>query len=227
MNKYEIVIPTMDRPHRKICESFLPKDVDVHWVREGNSWAEAVNIGLSKVRPGNDVMLMDDDIFLPPKIRIPTELYGKGDIFGFKLLFPNGTIQHAGGVYMGGGIRHRYFGEADNGQADHAAYVCHVTTSFCYIKSAVLKELKGMAMDYKGLQFEDVDFCFRALKAGFKILYVPEMAVHLESASKKSLPLFNTRMAVNYAEIRRRFLEDESFLNVLQQYPIPVQAVKA
>lgn len=204
---------------------FLPENVKIYWINEGKSWAEAVNIGFSRVTPGTDVLLMDDDIFLPPLLGIPNVLYQKADIFGFKLLFPDGRIQHAGGIYTPGGIRHRYFGEVDNGQANIPCYTCHVTTSLCYIKADALKELKGMTQDYPGLQFEDVDFCFRALKKGMRIMYIPESAIHLESASKKSLPMFNTRMAVNYNELRKRFLGDAEFVKLLHDFPQPVGVI--
>lgn len=223
------VIPTMDKPHLKICLAYLAaRDryplADVHLVAEGKSWPEAVNIGLERAK-GKDVILMDDDIFLTSRTFDAMEaLFDKADIFGFKLWMPNGTLQHAGGVCSGGTIHHRFYAQPDAGQADVPLYVPHVTTSLCYIKKEVLEKLGGMATDYQGLQFEDVDFCMRALKAGFRIMYTPGPAVHLQSASKKDIPLFHTRATQNQLDLNRRFFQDEAFIKELEQYPKEVAA---
>lgn len=221
MRRPAVVIPSLGRPHLGVCLEFLKGHDwdDLHIIQEGKSWPEAVNIGLSRVHAGQDVILMDDDIFLTPETfknvpRHPTD----SAIFGFKLWFPDGTLQHAGGEWNGQGIRHRFYQEEDRGQADQMLEVPHVTTSLCYITAQALEILKGMATDYPGMQFEDVDFCFRAIKAGIPIVYTPGPAVHMESASKKHLPLFNTRMAMNQIELGKRYLQDPEFVAKLESF---------
>ena len=217
------VIPSMGKPHAKLCLEYLAAHkhpgADVHLIHEGKSWPEAVNIGLARAK-GKDVVLMDDDIFLTKNtFNFSDDLYDHADVFGFKLWHSGGTLQHAGGVFANGTILHRFHGQPDEGQADVPLYVPHVTTSLCYIKAHVLEKLEGMATDYMGIQFEDVDFCFRALKAGLKLMYTPGPAVHLESASKHDLPMFRTRMLQNQIELHRRHLEDPAFVELLKTFP--------
>lgn len=218
----DVVIPTLRRPHAITCISnlrHLSWPMNLLLIPEGKSWSEAVNLGLSEVR-GNDVILMDDDVFLWPETFRDLNYYlDHADIFGFKLLYPDKRIQHAGGFYKDGNIFHFGSGEEDRGQYNEPRYVCHVTTSLCYIKNHVLKEIGQMATDYPGMQFEDVDFNMRALKAGFKILYTGAPATHLESASKRFLPNFNEKLKENQAEVQRRFFNDDAFTAKLQELP--------
>lgn len=226
MREVAFVIPSLDRPHLKICLEYLgPRKGPVRVVTDGESWPKAVNIGLADVK-GRDVVLMDDDVIISPRtFQFMDELYDKADIFGFKLWFPDGTLQHAGGLLDDGTmIRHRFYKMPDNGQAEKPCYLPHVTTSLCYIKAKVIESLGGFSEDYPGMQFEDVDFCFRAIKAGFKILYTPGPAIHMESFSKKHLPMFNIQCTKNLLELHKRHLNDPAFLEVLKGFPRPLTA---
>lgn len=228
MKNVEIIIPTLGHikktAHPYSCFERLrhvPWPSRLHVITGGRSWAEAINIGLAQTDGESDVILMDDDVFLRPDTFSDLESnYDAADIFGFKLLFADGRIQHAGGIFRGG-MGHIGFGEVDGGQYDEPAYVCHVTTSLTYIKRHVINELKGMAL-LPGVQFEDVDWSLRALKANFRILYLPGAAVHLESATKKFMPQFQEKMAEAVAEVGRRHLSSDSFRALLETYPRPL-----
>lgn len=226
----DVIIPTLNRPHTAISAAYLkllpPWVGGIHLVgpEYANSWPGAINHGLAGVPKGRDVIIMDDDIFLMPDTFAKIEgMYDAADIFGFKLLYPDGRLQHAGGLFVDDKLGHRYWQQEDKGQADSPMYMAHVTTSLIYIKAHVIEKLGGMATDYPGVQFEDVDFCIRALKAGFRLLYLPSAAVHMESASKKHMDRFQITMQKNYLELRRRFFEDKETMKMLCSYPQPME----
>lgn len=225
----DVIIPTLRKPHAFICLSqlrYMPWPINLHLIPEGRTWPEAVNIGFDEVKagPGNDVVLMDDDVFIEPTtFSLLKAYYDEADLFGFKLRHADGSIQHAGSMWHKGQVVHRGWGEADQGQYDKPIYCCHVTTSLIYIKNSALEILGGMARDYEGMQYEDVDFNFRALKAGLKIMYLPGPATHLESASKKFLAGFGDGMTKNKLELYRRHVDnDPAFLAIIKKFPYSV-----
>lgn len=229
-NTVDVIIPTLGAlrktSHPYTCFEkihHIPWPIRIHIVTKGRTWAEAINIGLEQTSGRNDVVIMDDDVFINKFtfLKIPS-LYDRADIFGFKLLFPNGLIQHAGGFVKNGSVGHIGYGEEDKGQYDEARYVCHATTSLIYIKRSVLNSLRRISEDIPGVQMEDVDFSFRALKENFRILYTGGMAVHIQSATKRSESDFEAKISTAFHEIVRRHFSEEEFLRKVESYPHPV-----
>lgn len=209
LNTVDVVIPTLKHNHAFTCFEnlkHLPFPVKLFIVTGGKTWAQAVNIGIRETV--NDVLVMDDDVFINENtFSTISDHYDQADIFGFKLMYPNSNkIQHAGGVYRDGYITHFGHGEEDGGQHDTLKQVCHVTTSLAYIKRRVFDAIGPMAEDIPGIQFEDVDFMFRAVKAGFKIMYLPTPAIHIETASKRFFPRLSDGMQEAWKTVKDRHL---------------------
>ncbi len=230
MRTVDVIIPTVGHIYKTAhpfnCFSRLHHigfPIRVHIVTGGKTWGEAVNIGLAQTDGQNDVILMDDDVFINEDT-FPSLIqhYEKADIFGFRLLFSDGKIQHAGGFFKDGIVSHIGYQEENNSIIKEPYYVCHATTSLIYIKRYVLDSLKGIAPDFPGMQFDDVDFNFRALKNEFKILQLPGEAIHLESATKRSMSKFTEKMNIAYEELKKRHLEDSEFVKKIEMYPIPL-----
>lgn len=229
----DLIIPTLGQikktTHPYTCFerlSSLPFPIRLHVVNKGKTWAQAINIGLKQTDGNNDVILMDDDVFVNEHTfdGLGNHL-DQADIFGFKLLFPEGKIQHFGGIVKNGSIGHIGWGEDDGDKFSDPIYACHATTSLVYIKRHVIDELKGMAEDIPGIQMEDVDFSFRAIKAGFQIMILPQSAIHMESATKRYETNFAERIGEAFAEISKRHLSDAEFVKTLESYPKPVLSV--
>ena len=224
----DLIMPTRGEDHLlRALESLhhIPFGIRFHLISAGDDWPEAVNIGLKD--SCMDVILMDDDVVLWKSTfdGFFQKYYNMADIFGFKLLYPTGEIQHAGAFVRNGTIGHIGWKCEDDGHFDEPYYVCHVTTSLVYIKRHVIEEIGGMAEDYPGMSFEDVDFSFRALKAGFKILYVPQPAYHLESATKKKMPDFERKMLEARKELDKRHLDDPAFARMVESYPEEIKQI--
>lgn len=110
---------------------------------------------------------------------------------GCKLLYPDGTIQHAGVlVGLGGaaghiGVNHDpadpgYFGRFKLTQNATA-----VTAACLLIKRDVYKEVGGMNSYRLGVAFNDVDLCLKINEAGYRIAWTPfATLIHHESKSR-------------------------------------------
>jgi GT2 family glycosyltransferase len=109
---------------------------------------------------------------------------------GARLLYPDGTLQHAGIVAGIGGVAghsHKYF------SGDHVGYFSQIQTinNYSAVTAAclmcrrdVFEEVGGFEEDL-AIAFNDVDFCFKLLERGYRNVYLPHaMLYHHESKSR-------------------------------------------
>ena len=106
-------------------------------------------------------------------------------IAGCKLLYPGEEqLQHAGGLinHPHAMPEHRGMYGMDEGQWDSVADVDFVTGAAFAIRREVI-ETAGLLDEGFFMYFEDADWCVRARRFGFRVVYVPQAtAVHDESA---------------------------------------------
>ncbi len=107
-------------------------------------------------------------------------------IVGCKLLYPSGKIQHAGGWIKPYGMGHYGNNENDKGQYNKIREVDYVTGAAFLIKKEVIEKIGFLDEGFQPFFREEVDFCFRARKAGYKIFYYPKSTIlHYTSSSIK------------------------------------------
>jgi GT2 family glycosyltransferase len=111
-------------------------------------------------------------------------------LVGAKLLFPNGSIQHAGVVFAKNlSPHHIYAGFPGDHPAVNKSREFQAVTAACAL---IRRELFGEvgAFDAAFLNgYEDVDLCFRLRRLGYEVHYCHEsVASHLESATRDFLP---------------------------------------
>jgi len=164
-----------------------------------------------------DCLLLDDDIILSSHTFSGfEEYYPHADIFGFRLVNSEGKTENAGGVYQDGMVRY-----IDDGQIITSPYyTCHCSMSLLYVKRHVIDTIGGVSNDFPGDYFEDVDFSFRALKAGFHILYTPGTAINSHGQTKSQIVNREYRARQNWMEIEKRHLLDAGFVAKIKGYPI-------
>jgi GT2 family glycosyltransferase len=117
------------------------------------------------------------------------QLPGVGAV-GAKLLFPSGRVQHAGVVLgLGGVAGHAYyqFSAKARGYFDalHSIRNFSAVTAACMmVRRSVFEQVGGFDEAFP-LNFNDVDFCLRVRRAGYRIVWTPFAELyHYESATR-------------------------------------------
>ncbi|HZX64924.1 MAG TPA: glycosyltransferase, partial [Myxococcales bacterium] len=150
------------------------------------------NNDAARIATGSILLLINDDV----EARSPGWLHEMvwhatrreiGPV-GARLLYPDGTIQHAGivtGLFgMVGHIQRGARAERPAWMAERPRTVSAVTAAVLAIRRDLYRELDGLD-EQLAVAFNDVDFCLRAERAGYRTLYTPGATlVHHESRTR-------------------------------------------
>jgi GT2 family glycosyltransferase len=152
----------------------------------------AMNNAGVKAASGEIVVLLNDDIE-PISADWLSELIAHAQrpeigVAGARLLYPNGTIQHAGmavGIMDGAGHPNRGgFETAHWPWSRYTRNVSAVTGACMAVRRSVWDELGGFDGTFP-VNYNDVDFCLRARRAGYRVVYEPAAVLrHHESATR-------------------------------------------
>ncbi len=156
------------------------------------NYPRIVNYGVFHARGEYLILLNNDTQVITPdwieQLLGPCITAGMGAV-GAKLLYPDGTIQHAGVRYHHNGPDHLgrylpndsllYYGIC---QLFHG---CSAVTAACLlVKRSVYDEVGGFDEAWK-CDFNDVDFCLKIRAHGYLVAYRPEVVLrHDESPSR-------------------------------------------
>ena len=176
-------------------EAALDPHVVVRHVREPFNYARLNNL-MAREFPAAFYVFLNNDVFVsqPDWLHV---LVGeavadpRAAIVGAKLLYPNGTVQHAGVVLGVGGIADHAFRGLP---ADHGGYqgraLCaqrySAVTGACMLcRADVFFEVGGFDERELKVTFNDVDLCLKVAALGWHVLWTPCMvAEHHESLSR-------------------------------------------
>lgn len=110
---------------------------------------------------------------------------------GAKLLYGDGSIQHAGviiGLGEAAGHAHRFLRKNQPGyfnQAHIPQYVSAVTAACLVVEKRKFNTVGGLDADHLAIAFNDVDLCLKLEAAGWKNVYAPQaVLIHHESKSR-------------------------------------------
>jgi GT2 family glycosyltransferase len=172
---------------RVLVDGGMPLRVVSHDVNTG--FAGACNDGAA-VATGEHIVFLNNDT--EPRHGWLRALVDEADAhpaaaaIGAKLLFPDGTVQHAGVVIgQDRNPHHVYAGLPGDHPAVNRSRPFQVVTAACMlVRRAVFEELGGFDVAYRN-GHEDVDLCLRLGDAGHEVRYCHRSElVHLESATR-------------------------------------------
>jgi len=177
------------------------------------NFSAQVNRGI-RLAKGGAVLLLNNDIeVIEPgwlAEMVGCLAYEGSGIVGARLLYPDGSLQHAGVVVgLGGLAGHWHWRRSADfpGSMGRLAVRSTMTavTGACMLISRACLEATGEfdEVDF-AVAYNDVDFCLRARAAGFRTIYTPfATLIHHESAS---------RGRDDRGPNRARFLRDQAAL---------------
>lgn len=190
-----------------IAQSFVPR-VRIICNSYNLGFAAGNNVGL-KVADGDIVVLLNQDTIVQPGwlgAIVDTFADSTIGIVGCKALYPDGRgFQHAGGIVDPDCAFTRHIGwdEVDRGQYDVPSEPDYVTGAALAIHRRAVQKLGGLDERFHPAFFEEVDYCYRARRAGFRVLYQPHAVLyHHETASLPN----EWQRGLTYHRNRIRFL---------------------
>lgn len=178
----------------EIVETDYPK---VRLIRTGCNLGVAGgnNVGLRAAK-GEILALINADVEVSPdwlehlvRAMLADPTIG---IAGAKLLYPDGTLQFAGGRIEGprGYTSHVGWHEPDRGQWDVAGDVDFITGATLAISRKALERIGYEDEKFYPIDYEDPDMCYRAREDGWRVVLVPQaVAIHRESSTSGATTL--------------------------------------
>ena len=151
-----------------------------------------VNVGLRSLlrnpAPEVVVLLNQDTIVAPDWLEQLLEPFSDPAVgaAGCKLLYPDGTIQHAGAYLEYPRLIAQHIGwhEHDHGQYDETSELEYVTGAALALRMSAIEQVGFFDEGYNPGYYEDSDFIWRLRAAHYRILYTGSAhAVHQESSS--------------------------------------------
>jgi len=157
------------------------------------NWS-AINNFAAKTCDTDMLLFLNNDIEASSEgwLHALVELGQRPDVgaVGARLLYPDGSVQHAGVVLGLGGVAGHLFAGMPKGEMGYFGWdlivkeYSAVTAACMLVRREVFEELHGFDESY-AVGFNDVDFCIRMRQAGYRILYTPHATlIHYESVSR-------------------------------------------
>ena len=198
---FEVIIVDNGTTDRKVLEYYdkqkkIYSNLSIFIENQKFNFSRAINIGISKAS-GQHFLLLNNDV----EVTEPTWLkemvsclnFERSGIVGAKLLYATQKIQHAGVIAGFGGLAgHWYLNKpADYGGPMNRLHVRNsmtcVTGAAMLISGECARQVGKWDEENFAIAYNDVDYCLRAYKAGFRTIWTPfACLVHHESVSRGS-----------------------------------------
>ena len=166
----------------------------VHGIRivrheAAQGFVRACNAGGLLAR-GRFIVMLNNDTEVTPgwldELLHPFAHFDGVGMTGAKLLYPDGTLQEAGGIVWGSGDPWNYGrnGNPRDPKYNYARQVDYLSGACIALPTALWRELGGFDEHFAPAYFEDTDLAFRVRDRGLKTVYAPlAQVIHFEGIS--------------------------------------------
>ena len=148
-------------------------------------------------------------------------------LVGSKLIYPDGTLQEAGGIIWsdGNGWNYGRNQAAEQPEYNYVKEADYISGASIMIRKGLWEEIGGFDERYKPAYNEDSDLAFEVRKRGYKVMYQPKSVVtHYEGVSNGT----NTEEGLKKYQVENRSKFQEKWAIELQkQYASPVELFPA
>ena len=170
----------------------------------------ASNQGANEARGRNLLFLNNDTEVFPGAISSALHTIESTDDAGAvtgKLIYPDGTLQEAGGIVWNDGSCSGY-GRGDDpfdGPYMYRRDVDYGSGAFLLTRRQLFEEMNGFDESFKPAYYEETDYCLRLRERQLRVVFDPDAIIlHHEFASSPS-----TRDAIDLQERHRKIFADK------------------
>jgi GT2 family glycosyltransferase len=189
---YEVIVLDRHTMPRNLERRLIANNVRRIAYDHAFNWSKVNNLGAAHAT-GDYLLFLNDDteIISPDWLQALLEFAQQKEIgaVGAKLFFPSGSLQHVGVTVLDGKPGHPFYGYP----GQHPGYFCRnqlphntaaVTGACLMTRAEVFHDLGGFDESFP-LNYNDVDYCFRLRRQGYRIVFTPHAQLrHFESVTK-------------------------------------------
>lgn len=180
------------------------------------------NIGMKAANSEIIVLLNQDTAVQPGWLRAIADTFEidpQIGVVGCKALYPDSqTIQHAGAWVRSGDAFAYHFGQGEEDQGQHETLkdVEYVTAAAFAVSRQVIETVGYLDEQLHPGFYEDPDYCLRAQRAGFRVVYQPKAVLfHHETTS---LPSQSYGRVAAFHRNRVRFVLKHWTIDALKEF---------